>query len=413
MGVLSMTSSSSSPLAAEPADEPALPLAPDLGPVLSASTALPGVGPNFWNLATKKPSTLVDDIPARLAVVVDGVNGSKQQLLLGVRDNHEVLLRLVGLDTRVLGNNTSSGARRIEQNPVEATDGLGELAGIVVAHNNVPAAQTVDVTDQTLGTRLAHIVGEDATRVAHQGGHVRRLTTGGGRHIEHTLVLLGGQGHDGEEGGGGLDNVVTGEVLGGGTQWHVALEDLQADLGPLADGLEGDTTVNQGAGQVSAVRAQSVCPDDKRSAALVGLEELECLRGAEEVVELLGHVLRVAVVREVLQNPDVFRYPAAEELQIRSQHGLLLGCQVLFLVVLPEHHGFVATNICLQGGFLQLRLCISCLFLNLPVELPRQSLNLCGLAILLFQVRVAKLIVDLDIGVSLWLGDGGGGGLLG
>jgi len=38
--------------------------------------------------------------------------------------------------------------------------------------------------------------------------------SGGGGHIEYTLVGLWGKGNDGEEGGGSLEHVVAGKVLG-------------------------------------------------------------------------------------------------------------------------------------------------------------------------------------------------------
>jgi len=38
----------------------------------------------------------------------------------------------------------------------------------------------------------------------------------GGSHIEYTLVGLWGEGNDGEEGGGSLQHIVTGKVLGSG-----------------------------------------------------------------------------------------------------------------------------------------------------------------------------------------------------
>lgn len=41
-----------------------------------------------------------------------------------------------------------------------------------------------------------------------------RFSSRSGSHIENTLVGLRGEGNDGEEGGGGLEHVVAGEVLG-------------------------------------------------------------------------------------------------------------------------------------------------------------------------------------------------------
>ena len=43
---------------------------------------------------------------------------------------------------------------------------------------------------------------------------MRSFPSGGGSHIEYTLVGLRGEGNDGEEGGSGLEHVVAGEVLG-------------------------------------------------------------------------------------------------------------------------------------------------------------------------------------------------------
>ena len=46
---------------------------------------------------------------------------------------------------------------------------------------------------------------------------------------------------------------MTGEVLGGGTQGNRRLENLQANLGPFANGLEDNTTVDEGLGEGAAV----------------------------------------------------------------------------------------------------------------------------------------------------------------
>lgn len=55
---------------------------------------------------------------------------------------------------------------------------------------------------------------------------MRRLSAGRGRHVEHALVLLRRERHDGQERGRGLDDVVAREVFGGRTERYVALEDL-------------------------------------------------------------------------------------------------------------------------------------------------------------------------------------------
>jgi len=43
---------------------------------------------------------------------------------------------------------------------------------------------------------------------------MRGFPAGGGSHVENALVGLWGEGNDGEEGGGGLEHVMAGEVLG-------------------------------------------------------------------------------------------------------------------------------------------------------------------------------------------------------
>ncbi|GKT57010.1 hypothetical protein ColTof3_04349 [Colletotrichum tofieldiae] len=337
---------------------------------------------------------LVDDETARFAVVVDRVDGGQDQLLLHVRQQHEIPLRLVGLDAGVLGNDTGTRAGRIEKHTVETAHGLGELASVVVGDDDVAGAEAVDVTNETLGTLLAGIVGDNDTRVLHHGGHVRGLSTGGGGHIQHALVLLRLEGHDGQERGRGLEDVVAGEVLGRRTEGHVALEDLQTDLGPLADGLEGDTTRDEGLGEVAAMGAEGVCPDDDGAGRLVGLEEGERLARGEQVEELLGEVLGVAVVgADVLDElGDVLDAGASvlvEELQIGREQRLGLGCELVVLVVKDVR--LVAVDVGLDTHLLELSLRLGVLRGDLLVEPPRETLDV-GLCELLLAVRLVFVL---------------------
>jgi len=100
-----------------------------------------------------------------------------------------------------------TGAWRIQQHPVKPSHHPRKLARIVIADNDVlhlqvsqklnrdsagrpyPSAEAVDVANQTLGTSLAGIVGEDDTSVLHQRRHVRRLTTGSCGHLQGTTRL--------------------------------------------------------------------------------------------------------------------------------------------------------------------------------------------------------------------------------
>lgn len=124
---------------------------------------------------------------------------------------------LVDLDALILGDDTGSRARSVEQHPIESTDNLGELPSIQVGNDDVSASQPGDVSSETLDTTPRGIVGPDLSGVAHESRHVGRLSSRGGGHVEYALVGLGTEGDDGEEGGGGLEDVVAGEVFGGGT----------------------------------------------------------------------------------------------------------------------------------------------------------------------------------------------------
>ena len=159
----------------------------------------------------------VDKVAAGFAGVVDGVDSGKEELFLGVRQDHKVLLVLVGLDRGILSNDARARARRVEKDSVKPADDLGECPRIVVAHDDVPATESVYVSDQTLATLFRGIIGEDAALVAHQRCHVRRLATRSRGHIENTLPFLRSESHDGEERRCRLEYVMSGQVLGRST----------------------------------------------------------------------------------------------------------------------------------------------------------------------------------------------------
>jgi hypothetical protein len=336
----------------------------------------------------------VNDVAAGLAVVVDRVDGGEEQLLLQVRQLHEIGLGLVGLDAGVLCNDTGTRAGRVEQDAVETTHDLGELECRVVADDGVAHAQTVDVTDQTLGTLLAGIVGEDASSVLHQGSQMRCLTTGRSGHIEHALVLLGRKGHDGEERGRSLQNVVTSEVLGSGTKRHLGVEDLQANLGPLADGLELNTTVDERLRELATMCAEGVGADDNGAGRLVGLEESKGLAGREQTKELVCEELGVAVVgADVLQQLGAVLGPAATRLGqvlevVEHADGVVESCAqqldvlcdqvrdlaaLLILLVVQHPRPVLGRDVGLQVGFFQFGGGLGVFDGALHIQLPRQT----------------------------------------
>lgn len=99
---------------------------------------------------------------------------------------------------------------------------------------------------------------------------------------------------------------MTSEILGRSTQGHVRLKNLQADLAPLADRLEGNATVDERLGEISSVCSEGICSDNDGTGHLVGFEEGKGLSRGEQVEELLGEVRAVAVI---LKEPYHIRMP--------------------------------------------------------------------------------------------------------
>lgn len=107
----------------------------------------------------------VNDITARFAGMVHRVDSGQQQLLLGMRQHHKVFLRLISLDSRVLRDDARARTRRVQEDTVEAAHNARELPGVVCGDNHVLCSEAVHVADQTLGTRLVRVVGEDDTGI--------------------------------------------------------------------------------------------------------------------------------------------------------------------------------------------------------------------------------------------------------
>ena len=106
---------------------------------------------------------------------------------------------------------------------------------------------------------------------------------------------------------------MTRKIFGRGADRHAALEDLQADICPLADGFKVDATVNEGLSEVAPSGAEGVCPDRHGAGNLISLEELDCLTrmfsfraftrvdgtylcNGEQLEELLSEEVVIAVV---------------------------------------------------------------------------------------------------------------------
>lgn len=123
------------------------------------------------------------------------------------------------------------------------------------------------------------------------------LSSGGRGHVENALVLLRGQGHDGQERGGSLKHIMSSQVLGCSSDWNRRVEDLESDLAPLANRVQVDSTVDQCLGELTTTGLQSVGTNSDGSGHLVGLKEFDRLRDGENVKELLHEVFVVAIVQ--------------------------------------------------------------------------------------------------------------------
>jgi hypothetical protein len=130
---------------------------------------------------------------------------------------------------------------------------------------------------QTLRPRLVRIVGKDHTGVLQQSRDVGRLSTRGRSHVQYTFLGLRSESDDGQEGRGGLKHVVTSKVFRGGSDRYTGLENLETDLGPFADRLKVNTSVNQRLSEITTTRSEGVGSDGDRSRSFIGFEKGEGL----------------------------------------------------------------------------------------------------------------------------------------
>ena len=152
---------------------------------------------------------------------------------------------LLRFDGRVLSDDAGARARCVEHDAIETFHDFFEFATVVRADDGVGHSQTMQVTDDGLAAVTVGVVGVEKSGVAHQGRDVSRLAAGGRGHVEDAFVLLRGQGHDGEHTGGSLEDVVSGQVFGGGSKGYLGTVDDEADLGPLAHGVEIHASIDE------------------------------------------------------------------------------------------------------------------------------------------------------------------------
>lgn len=93
-----------------------------------------------------------------------------------------------------------------------------------------------------------------------------------------------------------MEHIVSSKVFRSSADGDATLEHLQADVRPLAYGLEVHAAVDEDLRQVAPSRAEGVGTDGDGTRDLVGFEELDCLFDGEKVEELLGEVVVITVV---------------------------------------------------------------------------------------------------------------------
>ena len=249
---------------------------------------------------------------------------------------------------------------------------LGQLPAVVVAHRRVGASHALQVSDERGESLLLKLVGEDHPRVSHQRGQVGCFTSGRGGDVEDALAVLGRERHARQERRRGLEHVVAGHVLRRRTDRDPAVVHQEANLGPLADGIQVHAAVDQRRGELAAAALQRVRAQRHGPLRLVRLQELHGLRDGERVQEVLNQKRVVAVVRgevrdepldvlsaaapglapglEVLEHPDYLLDPALDVLKVRGSVRVILRIlQFVHVLILDVEH-------LLRGGDLRLAL---------------------------------------------------------
>lgn len=92
-----------------------------------------------------------------------------------------------------------------------------------------------------------------------------------------------------------MQNVVSGQILRSGTDRHLGLVDLEADLGPLSDRVKTDTSSDQNLSEVLSFGFESVSSNSQRSLIFVGLNKIKDMLGREQIEEQLENIQIVVV----------------------------------------------------------------------------------------------------------------------
>mmetsp|Transcript_6462 Transcript_6462/g.18037 ORF Transcript_6462/g.18037 Transcript_6462/m.18037 type:complete len:250 (-) Transcript_6462:440-1189(-) len=229
----------------------------------------------------------VHDVATRLRVRIDHVHRRSEQLFLQPAVISKIGGASLDLDGGVAGDDTRTTTRRVEQHPVGPGQHLAEHLAIKVRHHHICQTHAVDVGDQRFAPVLPQVVCEEGARVLHELSDVSRLSTRSGRHVQNDLILLRRQCHDGDEGGGALNHVLSSQVLRRGSHWHLGVVHLQPHLRPVSHWLDCGLPCSEVRNQKTPPCLQRISADGQGSLLLVGLEELQCLLWAEHQQEIL------------------------------------------------------------------------------------------------------------------------------
>lgn len=183
----------------------------------------------------------------------------------------DLLVVPAGLDAGIPGDNAQTGARGIQEHSVEVLHQARKLSAVVVAHDAVLHSHSLKVELQGSQTLFLQVIGQEDSLVLHHLGDVSGLASGGSGHIHDFFSRLGIEGHDRHEGGRTLEHVVAGQILRSGSQGHLALIDLETNLGPVGERVKVDSSLDESLGEFLPLALETVDSESGGSLGLVGV----------------------------------------------------------------------------------------------------------------------------------------------
>ena len=122
---------------------------------------------------------------------------------------------------------------------------LGEMSSVEIGHHGVRQAKAMRIGNDGFRSILVGIVRNQNAGVAHQRTDVGGLSTWRCAHVQNALVDLWSQSHDRQKTRRTLQHVVPAEILGRGTDGHLAVVDDEAHFRPFIERINVDTAIDQ------------------------------------------------------------------------------------------------------------------------------------------------------------------------